>query len=1061
MRFSSVFALACAAACSPANPTPEVVKPITALADAGPSGPGFVTPAKWALSFSNRWRSIATIDLDQGNKLHAGDGGERWLESASGSNDGASTLAPERIVGIQKAADAYRFVGASGTVYVAHDALGALTKSGNPIEGARQVSVGKNAILVVDGKGDLHRSTDGGHAWSKVDLPQKEGIIVDVAMLGDKGILVAAPQRFYGTKDDGVSWTVVKSPGLGVQAVVARDGALWVDGVEDSMRFDPAWGTFQAGAGSSARSQHRPFVPKQIQPNVLNRIDGRRAIQVSGNAVERVWTVAVGDMAGLGKARKLDELDGCEMVDVAMRGDDIAISCDARGSLASGIDKDATAPINRYGYGRSSGPPDGGTLGWITRIIRSTDGGRTFREETTVEGGIPQRTDIAIALGAEDFVYLGRRCAQGYNAPCLPARVRASRSAGFSELPGEDDNANSGQMRFAMNAMQSATYSIGLRDGEAFLFRWKSGNAVPEPVGRIAQNIDATSATISLDDDGIVRGFVRSGANAFTFYYKEGGSVLATNLQIPLVRAAFAGIHGFAVTNVVSPIDAKAYETVDGGKTWGLVGSPAYVTTIDACSAFGCVTDRGLRWGWDAPAGTADGASALTAAAHKPQYARPLRCSAKDKWVELGGGNLPNVTYVDHAGARWVLPTRDKDGKIALVMSKRGEATTKTTSVSLLGVPPGPPKFGSGTTVHVQPEGVVALRYVYARERKGNGRYNPVDAQLAWYRDATGKVFHATANKNPAFRVNKDPQNAYEREAQPAYSELPQIVALAPKGVYLHVGTFFEEDDTGNAEPKKVPLLLLRDDGKTEKSSIPESFENNSGTGLMASLDGATTLLVRNPENWQTVTLSDGKKTFYSVLGGLGDDDGVVDLMSLGGKPAFAATMREPARAWVIGLKAEPDLGTVTAIATQKSLGDTPKPCDGGVTADPNTYRVDAPYVFGSRRPVVVDSDGVAIVLATDRAEIRGTLGQADACVAAFDAIVPSQDGDHDFGALIFADDLAHSLLFRADSSTWPAPIAMRPMECQYQAGPLPDDLETVEGFVPDTRHAAVPHKRY
>jgi len=229
----------------------------------------------------------------------------------------------------------------------------------------------------------------------------------------------------------------------------------------------------------------------------------------------------------------------------------------------------------------------------------------------------------------------------------------------------------------------------------------------------------------------------------------------------------------------------------------------------------------------------------------------------------------------------------------------------------------------------------------------------------------------------------------------------------------------------------------------------------------MASLDGATTLLVRNPENWQTVTLSDGKKTFYSVLGGLGDDDGVVDLMSLGGKPAFAATMREPARAWVIGLKAEPDLGTVTAIATQKSLGDTPKPCDGGVTADPNTYRVDAPYVFGSRRPVVVDSDGVAIVLATDRAEIRGTLGQADACVAAFDAIVPSQDGDHDFGALIFADDLAHSLLFRADSSTWPAPIAMRPMECQYQAGPLPDDLETVEGFVPDTRHAAVPHKRY
>lgn len=374
MRFVFVVGLACAAACSPATPTPEVAKPIGPSDGGGMAGPAFATPAKWALSFSPRWRSVATLDLDSGSRLHAGDGGERWVESASGFNEGASSLAPERIVGIQRADGGYRFVGASGTVYVAHDALGTLMKSGNPVEGARQVAVGKSAILVVDGKGDSERSTDGGHAWSKVDLARKEGIIVDVAMLGDKGILVAAPQRFYGTKDDGVTWTVVKSPGIGVQTVVARDGALWVDGVEDSMRFDPAWSTFQAG-GSVTPTTRRTFKFPKLQATTLTRIEGRRAVQVSGNGTERLWTLATGDTSGLGKARKVDELDGCEMVDVALRGDDVVFACDARGSVASGIDKDATSPIMKYGYGRTSGAPDGGTLGWITRIVRSTDGG--------------------------------------------------------------------------------------------------------------------------------------------------------------------------------------------------------------------------------------------------------------------------------------------------------------------------------------------------------------------------------------------------------------------------------------------------------------------------------------------------------------------------------------------------------------------------------------------------------------------------------------------------------------------------------------------------------------
>ncbi len=1059
MRFRFLLT-ALAFACSPATPNPEVAKPTTLGADAGgPTGPSFATPSRWALTFSPRWRAVTSIELDSGSKLTAGEGGERWIESVSGSNEGAATLAPERIVGIQKADGGYRFVGSSGSVYVSREPLGPLTRGSAAVPGTRQVAVGKVAIVIVDGKGELQRSTDGGHTWAKVDLPSKEGVVVDIAMLGDKGILVAAPQRFYGTKDDGLTWTVAKSPGVGVQSVVARDGALWVDGVEDSMRFDPAWGTFQQG--TPAHTTHRPQA-KTLAAQTINRIDGRRAIQLSGNGNERVWTLALGDGGVLAKARKIDELDGCEMVDAAIRGDDVVIACDARGNVTSGIDKDASTNVPmHYAYGKTTNLlTDGGTLGWITRIVRSADGGRTFREDTTVEGGMPQRGDVSIAIGAEDFVYLGRRCGPGYNSPCLPARVRASKTAGFSEVVGDDDNAQSGQVRFATSGAQSSVYSVGMRDGEAFLFRWKSGSASPEAIGRVAASIDPQSATLTIDEDGSVRGFARSGKDALLFTYKEGGTVATTTLQVPITHAAFAGIHGYGVSSAVGTTDAKAYESTDGGKTWGIATSPAYMTNIDACSSFGCVTDRGVRWGWDAPPNASgDGGSAQLASESKPQYARPLRCSAKDKWIELGGGNLPNVSYVDHGASRWVLPTRDKDGKITLLASKRGDSTTKTTPTQLLGAPPPSPKFGAGTMVHVQPDGVVALRYSYLRERKGPGRYNPVDAQLAWYRDATGKVSHQTVNKNPPFRVNKDPQGGYDRDAQPAYSELPEIVALGSKGVYFRPGSYAEED--GNGEPKPIALQLLRDDGKIDKIKMPDNADSSGGSAIIATIDGANSLFAHNPESWSATSFSDSKRVFYSVLGGLGDDDGVVDLMNLGGKPSFVATLRDPARSWIIGLKAEPDLGTVTSIATQKSLGDVPKSCDGAVPADPNAYRVDAPYVFGSRRPVIVDSDGATVILATDRAEIRGTLASPDACVAAFDAAAPSQDDDKDFGALVFTDDLAHSLLFRADAAAWPATIAVRTMECQYQAGPLPEELESVEGFVTDSRHSAVGRKRY
>ncbi|HEY1960563.1 MAG TPA: hypothetical protein VGH28_33360 [Polyangiaceae bacterium] len=1042
-------------ACSPATPNPEIGKPINTLPTEAGASLGFDSPASWSLTFANRWRPAATLSLDSGSTLLVGDGGERWIESAAGETEGAASLAPEQLVGMQKTGEGFRFVGASGTVYGAREALGPLHPESHGVTGARHVAVGKRAILVVDDKGDLQRSIDGGRTWNKIAVGGNEGVVVDVAMQDEGGILVTAPQRFYGTKDDGATWAVAKSPGIGVQQVIARDGALWVEGIDDTMRFDPAWGTFQSGSQGHAGRQISAI--RRATTTSVERIDGRRAVRISGDAKERAWSIAVGEGGTLGKLRKLDELDGCESVDFATRGEDIVVACDARGTLAGGIDKDAGAPIAPYfmsgKYRHAAVQGDGGSLGWITRILKSSDGGRTFHEDTTIEGGLPQRGDTNIAIGAEDFVYLGRRCGVGYGSACLPARVRASKSAGFSEVPNTDTDGD-GEVRFATNGAQSLTYSIGVHDNEAFLFRWRSGSAVREPIGRIAASIDAQSASITLDDDGTVRGFVRAGVTPMMFTYREGGTLATAPLGIPATRAAFAEKHGFAIASEHG--QTQAFESLNAGVTWGAVAAPAFVTNVESCSTYGCQTDRGVRWGWDAPPPTPGGGAVANVVA---SYARPLRCSAKDRWIPIGGGNLPRIGDVDHGTARWVLPTRDKNGKLALVLSKRGEPTTKTTSVALMGTPPGPPTFGSGTVVHVQPGGAVAVRYVYKRARTGLGRYNPVDAEIAWYRDASGRTFRQTVSKNPPFRVSRDPQDGYDREANPARTESPEVVALGSKGVFFRPPNGIISDESGG-DPKRVPLMLLRDDGKIEKIKFPESGDDVSGSTYVATIDGTTTLLEKNPESFAAIAMPDGKRTYFSVLGGLSDDDGAVDLIDLGGKPAFAATLRDPARAWILGIKSDPDLGPASAIATQKSLGDVPKACDGAMSSDPNAYRVDAPYVLGSRRPVIVDADGTAIILATDRAEIRGEIGKPDACVAAFDAMTPSQDGDADYGALVFADDLGHSLLFRAETATWPATISVRTMECQYQAGPLPQELDDVEGFKPDARHSAV-RKRY
>lgn len=1030
--------LALAYACSPATPGPQVVPTVIASTPVTPPGPKFDTPARWSLTPTSRWAPLGSVTTATAGTLWYGPGGERWLEGAKGL-ESADVLLPESIAGAQPVDGTIRFVGASGAVYVVKEPLGPFTTMGKGVEHARVVTVGKGCIVAIDPNGDLMRTADA-KTWTKIEIPGREGPIVDVALGNNGGLLSTAPLHLFSSKDDGVTWTAIKAPPDGVREIRNDLGTVVVDGRNDTYQLDPAYGTFTQYV-RSGRAPKGPHWPDTLNQLPTRRADGKRVVQVGFEGKnQRSYVVSVFDFGQTPVPKHLDILDGCDRVNAAIRGESVILACDARGSLTGGIDRDAGGTV-RAAYGKSGATPDGGSLGLITKLFRSEDFGQTWKEEGTVEGGIPAPGEEPVAIGEGGWIFLGARCGTVYQSACLPARVRSSYAATFVDVASDTDTK---WVRFATNASNGAIYALASDGDDARLMRFKAGTTTPEDLGSVGQSNDAASATLSFDDDGTIHGFVRRSGKGGGFTYKDGTGVALVNLPPDANRAAFAGIHGLAQS---SSHPTEGYETVDGGKTWGKVAFPQFVSDIDFCNERGCLLDRGVRAGWDAPPPMTDPTAPKT---EKVAYMKPIRCSAKDRWVTIGGGWYPNVDNVDHAQSRWVMPTRTTDGTIALALNKRGDPITKVTSMPVFGPAPAPPKSGSGTTMHVQNGGVVFLRYSYLRERKGPGRFNPVDASVAWYRDSTGKIFRGTVAKNPPFRVTKDPTG--ETGPTMPYRALPEVVSLGDKGTYFRPPVYDGEedyDDNGNVKTKPAtPIYLLRDDGKVEKLKFPTEDVDGDNAHVVT-IDGSSALIGSSSETWSMWFLTEGKMNAWSVMGGLDDMEAPVSIATLGGKPIFVSTIRSPARAFAIPMKNDTDLPPSILLATQKSLGDAPKGCDGAPTGDPATIVYEAAYNKGSRRPVIVEIDGAGHILATQRAKVRQGANARDACMAAIEANDDDSGGDGDFqyGALIFPDDLAHSIIFQAKTTDWPAVVSARPMECAYTAGPLPEELTSVDGF--------------
>ncbi len=1020
-------------ACSPAVNAPMVVS----SSDFPPRPPkhdGPDSPSRWSLETMPSWKPRATLAIGA-TTLEVGDGGERWLKSNT-DRSAAPTLLPADIIGVAKDPSGYLFVLVDGSVYSANDPIGPAIKVASAQPHVTSATVGKSSVLLADATGALMRSSDRGRTFAKVTLPQPDGIVRAIVMSGPVGLVLMTPQRLLVTKDDGASWTQMSSPSEdGVSDLAQVDGELRVIASSNSFTLDTSSFAFKP---VSTKTSGGPSRLDEEVVETTHRVDGKHALLMTGQpfSQKREWAIAIGELATMPSPKVLDDLTGCDEVDAAMRGDIIEIACDARGSIESGVDKiaapfDSSARFNSRRTQRASknSPQagDGGTpsTGFIVKLLRSEDGGKSFKEDGVLEGGGATKRGVDnLAIGDGGWVYLSPRCfGNSYDGTCGPARIRNTSAATFTDIAEEAV----APVRFASNSKVSEVYALAVGPSGVEVVRFKSGAIASDPVTEVAATMNEELSTLSLDDDSTLHGFVSANDGPHLFAIKPGASDLTT-IAVPAkgtLHVAMAGNWGFAFG-----ASNKAYETSDQGKTWVNVARPDGARRVGPCSAFGCVTDRGFRSGWD---GAASAASVATEPL-KNVFSKPLKCTAQGRWQKLGGGSLPSLENTDVGGARWLLPTRDADGRVTLHVNKRGDTITKTTDVTLTGPALQPPKFGAETAMFVQPNGVVVRRYTYSKERRQPGIYNPVDAQLVWYRADSGKVFRGSVSKIPPFRVQHDPKFDYEiMQAQP---NGPELALLDAKGLYFMAASY--EDDK--------PLYLVRDDGRVEKikATMPDGdFAGIAQVGpdvgvANASGAGVSVHWVQRDKDfmWRT-----GREASNSLI-------------DFGGRAAQLITTDDPRppQVWAVPLKPELDPSEWFALPTQKALGDVPRACDAPAATDGSLFRYFAPYSVGTRHPVSIDVDGTPVILATDRLAVRGSTKTPNtACVSALEVL--NDDEDTAYSGLVFADDLTHSVLFTVNKSdAWPEAISMRPMECQYIAGELPDSLKEKQGFFTGTK---------
>jgi photosystem II stability/assembly factor-like uncharacterized protein len=1054
-------AFAAVAACGPATTaTPPKPPPVSS----GPKLAEPISPARWVIQSGKVERVGVRLDLGPGTALYVGPGGERWLEH-DGKLDAAATLLAEPIAAATRAADGkgVLFATIDGAVFEAPDPLAAVGPRKAPPTPLHAVAAGRASIVGVNAAGALLRTADAGASWKETPLAGARGTLVRVA-LGEAGAGLAlfAPQRLYATGDDGATWQPLATPGIGAADVV-RDvnGDVVLAGLEAAavlrlgpLRLERVSRSPKVGAYEIANPTARPLglaaaVAKGNGALVDDRYleivpDGEAA---AAGAKDR-WSLAAGPLGGAIETKRINALDGCTHVAIAAREKVVVALCTA---------PQTPAGATSYGGAKPYYPGAGYDNSPRLRVVRSEDAGATWKEDATIKA----------ESGEPAHVWLAPDGAMILDGGCKPAKTACYDRQLLVHKPGEKAFAHVGTPRnwpklraLAWSADGKKAFALGSGSGGVALlvsrdagrdFSYVSLPSVPledeKAPAMVGSRIAAGS--LSVDEKGVVYAAVRAGDRWAIFTSGDDGATVKGKL-LPFHADALelVGRRGLAYAR-----DGHAWETADGGATWAALTAPRGTGDAQlACDAYGClVGDRATRVGWGSSGAPATTGAGPEAPVGKPKAAptsvAAYRCKSAGEWLSIGRAVATPTAYDAEIveGARWMAVRQEPSkGTVAVVVAR---PKAKGDGLELKETP----LFATSSKDQAiaalpQIEGAAAIRFSVKRLPVAKGETvgaiatnQNVDVEVVWWLAATGQVKRATLRGvGPLEPLDV----AYLGKDSSMLANL-DLLSIAQGGV--HVRPFASHTD--------APLYFASDAGKVEKLAFPTvPTKDAGGDALGLRLDalrvGGRSVLIGIGEPgvqlfaaWANEAGNAWETHTWGLWPG-GAGDATFDFTYLGGRPSIVAlhTGSSAATSAGYGVNLEPkdDPGEPVAVPTQASLGAMPRACGGAQTSP----RIVAPYAKGTRHPVVIAGEATEVVLATTGALIQGKGGD-DACVRAWEAQPLAWGSGTRHGALVSADDLAHSTLFKIDGEV----LSAKSMSCTLESGPLPASLVDAEGF--------------
>ncbi len=699
--------------CSP----PPAQPPRTTVAPRPPSNvPPEPRGARW--TFFGEGAVLAEDSLPGGATLRAGEMGRRWIVRPGAAIEDAPQLAPADLVDVRREADGVLFLDERGGAHLAPSALASFTRShAGPKAELRAVAAGKLALLAVEAGGMLHRSVDGGATWKVVPLAVRAGetAVSLVANRRAEALILLYPQRVLASTDDGATWSVVATPGLGARELVRDvEGTLWLRGAGG----DPPHARYAGGklelSGLPVTSPHQ-----DPPPRAMRTIAGERLITRTLKAA--VASVSVAPLGSTPLARSFPAPGPVHFTG-------------AGSTIVAAVAGESTP-------GSAHGPK--------TLLFRTTDDGVTWEPVGSFDGATTWGRSVIVA---PRWIAIGEVCPDG--APtCTPPRVKLG-SEDWQPLSLPSPKVRVHTARW--DAVRERIIAYGYDANAPVLLRAApTETALTRVDAALPWNTSLRAMTIG--SDGSVRMVFDATDDSWELVRvaPDLGTTSTTYLPFGNGSIDLAGDRGFAIS------EGRAFETADGGAHWTDVGA-SDASSVE-CNDAGCLVEGGVRVGWELAAGASGGVAAQSSkpAPKAPPKGAPhaITCVASGAWKNVTG-EMPwsHSIGLDHDVRYLAPPPPDLYvPKPHAVTFARGGELPKILTLMLA-----PPESAKNVRrwSETSSAGHVYIRYAFAAKNNPEDKYNPVDVDLSWLSARTGKVAKAKLAKVPPFRVGSESKSA-------------------------------------------------------------------------------------------------------------------------------------------------------------------------------------------------------------------------------------------------------------------------------------------------------------